>query len=265
MKKILKYTFAALLGVMALASCTNEYEYDPAPANEQGGNGFINAAETIFMFTPSDEQTFTFTVGRVDAKSAGSIKLTSDNPNVTVPATVEFAAEEATKTVSATCNVAVGATETVTISVADDDAFIYQQNAATFTIQVFPEHKVTYIYGLTINDYPDGFDLSVYELGNGKYRLPAYVYDYDIDFTIDAKNNVYVAPQPAWINSQYGDVYIMGNLNGDATPNGKGSGLAGKYDPETGLIEFTLLHYVPGLGSFTAYSKRHDYLIFTGK
>ena len=265
MKNLLKYAFVVLFGAVVTTSCTNEYEYDPAPADVLGGNGYINADKTQFMFTPSEEQTFTFIVGRIKTDQAGTLSLKSDNPNVKVPETVDFAANDTLKTVTATCNVAVGSTEAVTISLADEDAFLYQQNAATFTIQVFPELPVQYIYGLFNTQYPNGFARSVYDLGNGSYRLPAYGYDYDIDFTIMANNEVYVKPQPAWVHSNYGDVYIMGNSKNDGSFDGTGSYLAGTYDRENGLIEFSLLHYVPGLGSFTAYSARKDILVFTGE
>ncbi len=249
MKKFIKYTFAALFGAVALASCTNEYEYDAAPADNLGGNGFVEASEagTTYMFVPGEEQTVTFVVGRINSDAAGSVALKCDNGKLTVPATVDFAAGEATKTVTAVANVEVGGNEKITVSVADGDAFLYARNDVTFTIQVFPVIEVEYVFGIVgAQSYP----WQIYDLGNGNYRLPAYGYDYDIDFTINSRNQIIVKPQPAWVHKTYGDVWIIGNLNGDANANGNGSGLAGIYDPETGVGQITLLHYVPGLGSF---------------
>lgn len=250
MKNLFKYTFATLIGVLAMASCTNEYEYEPAPADNMGGNGYVKASEdgTTFLFTPDDEQNITFVVGRIDSTQAGSVSLTSDNGKVNVPATVSFAAGEGTKTVTATCNIEIGGNEKATVSVGDSDAFIYAQNAVTFSIQVFPVIEINYVFGLYGTDvYP----WKVYDMGDGNYRLPAYGYDYDIDFTINGKNQIIVKPQPAWKHQTYGDVWVIGNYYGDANSNGKGSGLAGVYDPETGVGQIVLLHYVPELGSFS--------------
>lgn len=260
MKNFFKYTFAALFGAVALASCTNEYEYDAAPSDSMGGNGYIEASEagTKFMFVPGEEQTVTFVVGRINSDAAGSVALTSDNAKLTVPASVEFAAGESTKTVTAVANVEVGGNEKIKVSVADSDAFLYARNDVTFTIQVFPVIDVQYVFGFTVG--PDAYPWQLYDLGNGTYRVPKDGgYDYDIDFTINSKNEIIVKPQAAWIHQTYGDVYVMGNANGDAKANGTGSGFAGMYDPETGIAKMALYHFVPGVGSFATVE---DIIIF---
>jgi len=263
MKKYFKYAYFALFGMLMATSCTDDYEYDPASPTDQGGNAYLEESEdgTAFTFTPADEQTIKFVVARLNAEEAETISLESDNEKVVVPATVEFAAGEESKEVTATCNVEVGGEETVTVSLADGDGFLYKRNAITFSIQVFPEIPVTYIYGQYAASYPDGFKLVVYDMGNGNYRLPAYGYDYDIDFTINARNQIIVRPQPAWINSNYGDVYVLGNANGDASASLTGSYVAGTFDPTTGLGTITLMHAVPGLGYFYG-GKLNDYIIF---
>jgi len=261
MKKIFLYAFVMLAGFVGMASCTEEYDYEPASVDDMGGNGSLSASEdgTAYMFTPDAEQLITFNVSRINADEAGDIALVSDNSKVTVPETVSFEAGEQTKTVTATCNVEVGGNESVTISVAAEDAFLYAQNALTFTIQVFPEISVTYIYALYASSYPEGLPVKLYDLGNGQYRLPAYGYDYDIDFTINAKNQIFVDPQPAWDHSNYGAVYVMGNASGDASADGSGNCYAGNYDPETGLATLILYHFVPDLGSF---GNKTDYCLF---
>lgn len=260
MKKFIKYTFAALFGAVALASCTNEYEYDAAPADNLGGNGFVEASEagTTYMFVPGEEQTVTFVVGRINSDAAGSVALKCDNGKLTVPATVDFAAGEATKTVTAMANVEVGGNEKITVSVADGDAFLYARNDVTFTIQVFPVIEVQYVFGATVG--PDAYPWQLYDLGNGTYRVPKDGgYDYDIDFTINSKNQIIVKPQAAWVHQNYGDVYVMGNAAGDANANGNGSGFAGTYNPETGIGRMALYHFVPGVGSFGTFE---DIVIF---
>lgn len=251
MKNLIKYTFAAILGVLTFASCTNEYDYEPADATNMGGNGWVKASEagTTYMFVPGEEQTITFIVGRVNAEQAGSVKLTSSD-KLNVPSVVEFAAGEESKEVTATANVEVGGNETLTVSVAEGEGFLYSQNVVSFSIQVFPVIQVQYLFG-AFTDTPENWQ--VYDLGGGKYRLPAYGYEYDIDFEIDSKNRIFVKPQAAWTHQEYGAVYVMGNAAGDAKADGSGTGYAGNFDPETGIGQMALYHFLPGQGYFGTY------------
>lgn len=66
---------------------------------------------------------------------------------------------------------------------------------------------------------------------------------YDIRFTIEG-DKVYVAAQPSWHHSTYGDIYLVGDANGTA------DGYAGTYDAATKTVTFNLYHYVPGVGGF---------------
>lgn len=252
MKNLIKYTFVTILGVLAFASCTNEYEYEPADASNMGGNGYVKASEagTSYMFVPEEQQTITFIVGRVNAEQAGSVRLTSNSDKLTVPATVDFAAGEESKQVTAVANVEVGGNETLTVSVAEGDGFLYSQNSVTFSIQVFPVIEIQYLFG-AFNQNPENW--KVYDLGGGKYRLPAYGYEFDIDFEINSKNMIYVKPQKAWVHETYGDVYVMGNAANDAQADGNGSCYAGMYDPETGIGQMALYHFLPGQGYFGTY------------
>lgn len=95
-----------------------------------------------------------------------------------------------------------------------------------------------------------GFEIQTpcYQIGAGKFMVPADPengYEYDIVFSIDKDNNVIVAPQPAWNHPSYGAVYVMGNAEGDAVADGSGSGVAGTYDPETGVVSMAMFHFIP--------------------
>lgn len=258
MKNIFKYTLAALFGVLSFASCTNDFEYEGADPNNLGGNGYVEStkAGTTFMFVPGQTQDVQFVVGRINAEEEGTVSLTSNSDKLSVPATVQFAKGEKSKTITATANIATGATEKIVVSVAEGDAYLYAQSEITFTIQVFPVIDVQYLFGAFTEDI---LPWQLYDLGDGQYRIPAGDYDYDIDFTIDSKNRIIVKPQAAWVHQDYGDVYIMGNAAGDAKADGSGSGVAGMYDPATGIAQMALYHFVPGVGSFGTFM---DIVIF---
>jgi len=67
---------------------------------------------------------------------------------------------------------------------------------------------------------------------------------YDINFTIESDNRVYVSSQPSWYHSTYGNIYLVGDANNTT------DGYAGTYNPATKKVTFILYHYVPGVGGF---------------
>jgi hypothetical protein len=84
--------------------------------------------------------------------------------------------------------------------------------------------------------------------GSNIYRMIGLFQEgYDVQFTIEADNKVYVASQPSWYHSSYGDIYLVGDANDTA------DGYAGTYDPATKKVTFILYHYVPGVGGFGTY------------
>lgn len=91
---------------------------------------------------------------------------------------------------------------------------------------------------------------------------PANGYEYDIVFSIDKDNNVIVAPQPAWNNPKYGAVYVIGNAENDAAADGSGSGVAGTYVPETGVVTMAMYNFIPNTGSFGTFD---DVFVFDEK
>ena len=232
MKKLLKYSLMLLCAVMAIgmASCTDSYDYDPAAPENKGA--FLIANTTSYMFTPGQEQAFNITVQRRDTTEAGSVNLTSDNTKFNVPATVSFAANEKTKTVTVTSNLPSGSDETVNISVAEGEAYSYGAN--TVTINVTTPKK--YIGTFSSTAFGDAWEQPVYELGNGRYMLPdLYTEGAPITFVIDWEtNNITVSAQAAWVHQSYGTVAVQGN---------------GVYDPVEKVAKMNLTHYVSA-GSF---------------
>lgn len=252
MNRVFNYIYAVLFTFLAIGlnSCTDDYEYEPASATNLGGNAYLaSAGSTSKAYLPTEEQSFTFYVSRIDSTQAGDVTLASSNSKFTVPATVSFAAGQKTAEVTVNFNIATGSSETTRISIADADKFYYGATVLDYTITRYQEYHGVYVsYGL-------GFEIETpcYQMGAGQYMIPANAeeaYEYNLTFSIDADNNVIVKPQPAWNHANYGAVYVMGNLDGDAAANGSGSGLAGSFDPKTGIVKMMLYHYVPGVGSF---------------
>ncbi len=75
------------------------------------------------------------------------------------------------------------------------------------------------------------------------YRCPElYDTNKDIDFLLEEDGvTVSVAPQPAWVDPDYGTVYVRGS----GTKEGQ-------------VIQVNLEHYVPGVGSFGVFAEELD-------
>ena len=74
--------------------------------------------------------------------------------------------------------------------------------------------------------------------GANKYKMKEpFDYDYDIIFTIDSNNKVYIQPQPCYTSSNYGVITMMGYANGDD------SGYAGTYNPATKTATLQMRYY----------------------
>ena len=231
MKNIFKYTFVALLSVLALTACTNEYEYDAPSATEQGGNATISAATTSFVFVPGETQECKVTVTRVNDTEAEEIGLTCDNTNFTVPSSVSFSAGEKAKEVTITSSLDAGSSEVANISIAQTNAFIYGANTITISVNVYRMFDAviqTAMYG------DDPWDAVIYELGAGSYMIPdAFAEGYDLKFSIDFNTNKVTIP--AQYIDYYSDTYgPIAMSTSTAT-----------YDPETLLITATSTFSLP--------------------
>jgi hypothetical protein len=79
MKKIFKYAYIALAGMMAisLTSCTDKYEYDGVGEADPGA--FISAAATQIKYAAEDAQILKFTLQRTNPETAEDVALTCSN------------------------------------------------------------------------------------------------------------------------------------------------------------------------------------------
>ena len=233
MKNVLKYMFGAVLVIVTLAACTNEYAYDAPSATEQGGNATISAETTSFVFVPSDDQDLMVTITRVDATNAQEIGLTCDNPKFAVPSTVSFAAGEKSKDVVFKSSLVAGESESAVISIVAADAFLYGANSVKLNVSVYRSFTgmiQTAFYG------EDPLEIDIYELGDGNYMIPnAFADGYDLKFNIDFKTNQVKIP------AQYIDYY-----NDDLGAIGMTTSTA-TYDPENLLITATSTFSLPSI------------------
>ena len=263
MKKMLKYSFAVLLGlcIASLSACSDDYKYEPAPS-DTGGNAYLVAPKSdTVKFTEDQAQKLIVRVARANSAGAQTVALSSDNKLFNAPTDVKFAAGEKAKDVEVTFNMPAGKLEKVNIAVASKDAFIYGLPEITYNIIRYKTHKVTVALGmfgkqpkLIVRSYSTNYVLLA-DTKNG--------YDYDIKFTIDEKGVVTVPAQPAWKHSKYGKVWVCGNEKDDAkvTADGvNGSGIAGTYDESTKMATLKLIHAVPNVGG--AFGTKTDYILF---
>lgn len=242
MKNVLKYMFGAVLVIVTLAACTNEYAYDAPSATEQGGNATISAETTSFVFVPSDDQDLTVTITRIDATNAQEIGLTCDNPKFAVPSTVSFAAGEKSKDVVFKSSLVAGESESAVISISGADAFLYGANSVKLNVSVYRSFtgmiQQTDFYG------EDPWEIDIYELGDGDYMIPnAFADGYDLKFNIDFKTNQVKIPGQyiEYFSDDYGELAMS---TSEAT-----------YDPENLLITATSTFFLPSI----------DYTFGTGK
>ncbi len=88
-------------------------------------------------------------------------------------------------------------------------------------------------------------------------------YEYDIVFSIDKDNNVIVATTASLESSKiWRCLCVTGNAEGDAAADGSGSGVAGTYNPETGMVTMAMYNFIPNTGSFGTFD---DVFIFDEK
>lgn len=228
MKTIFKYAYVALFAVLALASCTDEFDYTPANPNQLGGNATIEASKSSYTFLPGQDQAVSFVVNRVDTTQAGTVNLVCDNEYFTVKP-VSFAAGEASKTVTIHGNVPVGKSAKVAVSVADEDAFLYGVKVISFTVSVYKSIEGV----LTSGFFQNPKAAVIYDLTNGDFMAPGlYQGGFDFKFHINFETNEVTAkPQYLFVyDEEHGRVAMMGQ--------GEDQIVHGTYDPETLTASF---------------------------
>ena len=94
MKKLMKYAYVVLAGVLAMTvtSCKDTYEYDGVGAQDPGA--FLSVDATELKYAADDEQVLKVTLIRTNSEAAENISLTTNNSHFQVPSSVSFNAGE---------------------------------------------------------------------------------------------------------------------------------------------------------------------------
>ena len=224
MKKIFKYAYAAIAGMLAItfASCVDKYEYDGV--GEQDPGAFISADATTLKYAAEDEQILTFTLQRTNSGAAEDISLTCDNSKFQVPSSVSFSANEAKKLISVPFSILGGTTENVTISVAKESATVYGVSEMAFTItrdfvwEYLGEGVFTsWLFGAS---WPQ----PVYRgEGTQLYKLKdCFVEGYDIEFELTEDGQHLAKPidkiETGYVDEDYGMISVESAKDAEGNP-----------------------------------------------
>lgn len=143
MKNLFKYTFMALMGMMVVVSCTDEYEYDGVGGAENpnaAGVYFNESKATKSLEVEPGAEEFDLALARTNTESAQTVNIVviSDEAGVfDVPSTVEFAAGESTATLHITAPRAEeGGEYSLTVGIAEEERAIYGEGVQSYTVNM---------------------------------------------------------------------------------------------------------------------------------
>lgn len=135
MKTINKLFLVTLIGgLFTLAACSDEIVREPSPIPTEGVQAYIYADATDLTYLPNDKQSFILTVARQNTEGAATVHLTAEGENFTVPATVNFAADESEKKVEIAFDLVTGTSASVNISIPEEEAYIYGTSQIAFNV-----------------------------------------------------------------------------------------------------------------------------------
>ena len=220
MKKIMKYAYVVLAGVMAMAvtSCKDTYDYEGP--GEQDPGAFISVDATSIKYAADDAQILKLTLMRTNVGAAENINLVCDNAHFQVPSSVSFSADEAKKTLEIPFAILGGTTEEVTISVADESATVYGVKTVTFTItrDFVWEYLGEGIYSCWL--FGQAWSQPVYRgEGTQLYKLPDCItkgYDITFELSEDGQHLQQFAKQETgYVHSDYGMISVEGRTTSD--------------------------------------------------
>lgn len=216
MKKIIKYAYVVLAGVMAMAvtSCKDTYDYDGR--GEQDPGAFLSVDATTLKYSAEDAQILKLTLMRTNAGASEDIKLTCDNAHFQVPSSVNFSADESKKTINIPFAILGGTTEEVTISVADESATVYGIKTVKFTItrDFVWEYLGEGVYSCWL--FGEAWPQPVYRgEGTQLYKLKDCIakgYDITFELTEDGQHLLrsIAKQETGYVHSSYGMVSVEG-------------------------------------------------------
>lgn len=133
MKLFNKYMLVALLGGIALTSCSDDDNYSAGPQNEGEAVSFgtISASESV-TYRPADATSISFTAYRADGTAAVDVPLTvveNENDRFVIPSSIHFnAGETETEIEISFPDIELGETAAFEIAIADGYQNLYATN-----------------------------------------------------------------------------------------------------------------------------------------
>ena len=133
MKLFNKYMLVALLGGIALTSCSDDDDYSAGPQNEGEAVSFgtISASESV-TYRPADATSISFTAYRADGTAAVDVPLTvveNENDRFVIPSSIHFnAGETETEIEISFPDIELGETAAFEIAIADGYQNLYATN-----------------------------------------------------------------------------------------------------------------------------------------
>ena len=191
MKKIMKYAYVVLAGVMAMTvtSCKDTYDYDGPGAQDPGA--FLSVDATTLKYAAEDAQILKLTLMRTNVGAAEDVKLTCDNAH---------------------------------FNVAEESATVYGVKSATFTItrDFVWEYLGTGVYQCWL--FGQAWEQDVYRgEGTQMYKLPDCITKgFDIIFELTEDGQHLLKPiakqETGYVHPNYGMISVAGRTTDDGKP-----------------------------------------------
>ena len=198
---------------------------------------------SLVQSTTSDYASVPIILTRATTEGEYSATLTMSNnqSNVTLGNTSVYFADGADRAYAWVYinNMEIGQTYGCVLSLSPQDAATGGA-ITTMQVSVTRENWINLGWGVYESGlFNQSVDVVFYQVGGtNKYIMKEpFDYNYDITFTIDSNNKVYIQPQPCYNDSNYGIITMMGYANEDE------SGYAGTYDPETKTAALQIRYY----------------------
>lgn len=247
-RKILAYFLGAAL-LVGSASCSDDLEYTPAQLPDNAQVYFPNTNPTEIDLAGA-ESSFDVTITRRKSDEALTValELQGGGGNYSAPASVTFAAGEATTAVSISYDAAaIGPDnyQSITLSIADESVTTpYGMSVYTFTAGI-PEtwtvrYTGDYVYTQFFTGDDPGLSLLQSDIYPDRWKIEHWGNDVDFRFTWNqTTNKILVDNQPiGYTHASYGPVAV------DDLAHYIGNASMGESYYEDGVFHFNVVYYV---------------------
>lgn len=215
MKTINQYFLLMMLAsLLAFTSCSDDIVREPSPIPTEGVQAYVYAEATNLTFVPTDAYSFTLNVARQNTQAAATVHLIAEGEGFTVPSSVDFAAGEDKKEVLIAFDQPVGSTRTLTISIPEEESYIYANAQITFTITLDYTWEDFGTGTYTSQLFGQSWPQPILKAKEGNvYKMPDCITEgYPITFTLsdDGQELIGWDIQPTgYEDADYGMVYFL--------------------------------------------------------